>query len=186
MTTAALATTQVRQLAPATPALRLALIAPPTTSVPPASLGGLDQVRWLAEGLAERGHHITLIGAGLGGLITGPYVAIDTDPTGGQRTSVERPTATSWSRSASAARSRSWRPSRRLPRPRRSWSPARGRPPVPRALHRREPEPGRFRARLPGRGPAARQARRVLICVADQCSVSRVEASAAVYQSSPA
>jgi glycosyltransferase involved in cell wall biosynthesis len=89
MTTTATASTQVTQLPPPTQALRVALIAPPITSVPPSSLGGLDQVRWLAEGLAQRGHHVTLIGAGLGGLTAGPYVVIDTDPTDGQRASAE-------------------------------------------------------------------------------------------------
>ena len=69
--------------------LRVALIAPPTAAVPPASLGGLEQVRWLAEGLAERGHQVTLIGAGLGGITTGAYSVIDTDPTGGQRANPE-------------------------------------------------------------------------------------------------
>src|SRR6266540_3921962 len=69
--------------------LRVALIAPPTAAVPPASLGGLDQVRWLAEGLAERGHQVALIGAGLGGMATGGYPVIDTDPTSGQRASAE-------------------------------------------------------------------------------------------------
>jgi len=71
------------------PTLRVALIAPPITTVPPASLGGLDQVRWLAQGLAGRGHHVTLIGADLGGLAAGGYAVIDTDPTGGQRASGE-------------------------------------------------------------------------------------------------
>jgi hypothetical protein len=47
--------------------LKVAAVAPPTASVPPASLGGLDQVRRLAEGLAERDHQVTLIGAGLAG-----------------------------------------------------------------------------------------------------------------------
>ena len=61
--------------------LRVALIASPAAAVPPASLGGLEQVRWLAEGLAERGHQVTLIGAGLGGMTTGSYQVIDTDPT---------------------------------------------------------------------------------------------------------
>jgi len=69
--------------------LRVALIAPPTTAVPPANLGGLDQVRWLADGLAERGHQVALIGAGLGGMATGGYPVIDTDPTSGQRASAE-------------------------------------------------------------------------------------------------
>jgi hypothetical protein len=69
--------------------LRVALIAPPTAAVPPCSLGGLDQVRRLAEGLAERGHQVTLIGAALGGLVGAGYSVIDTDPVGGQRASAE-------------------------------------------------------------------------------------------------
>jgi len=73
----------------AVPTLRVALIAPPTVTVPPSSLGGLDQVRWLAQGLAARGHQVTLIGADLGGLAAGGYAVIDTDPTGGQRASGE-------------------------------------------------------------------------------------------------
>src|SRR6266542_3667921 len=67
-----------------TDSMRLAFIAPPTQTVPPAALGGLDQVRWLAEGLAEGGHHVTLIGAGLGGLTAGRCAVVDTDPTAGQ------------------------------------------------------------------------------------------------------
>ncbi len=59
--------------------MRLALIAPPTT-VPPSSLGGLDMVRTLADGLAERGHHVTLIGGALGALRPARYVVVDTDP----------------------------------------------------------------------------------------------------------
>ncbi len=69
--------------------LRVALIAPPTAAVPPSSLGGLDQVRRLAEGLAERGHEVVLIGAGLGELVGPGYSVIDTDPTGGQRANAE-------------------------------------------------------------------------------------------------
>ncbi len=64
--------------------MRLALIAPPTQTVPASGLGGLDQVRWLAEGLADAGHHVTLIGAGLGGLSAGHCTVVDTDPTAGQ------------------------------------------------------------------------------------------------------
>ena len=89
MTATASASTQVTQLSAATPALRVALLAPPSATVPPASLGGLDQVRWLAGGLAAHGHQVTLIGAGLGGLPPGGYQAIDTDPSGGQRASGE-------------------------------------------------------------------------------------------------
>ncbi len=76
--------------APATTqALRVALIAAPTATVPSSSLGGLDQVRWLAGGLAAHGHQVTLIGAGLGGHPPGGYQAIDTDPTSGGRASPE-------------------------------------------------------------------------------------------------
>ncbi len=60
--------------------MRLALIAPPTTTVPPAALGGLDTVRTLADGLAERGHHVTLIGGALGQPVTPRYAVVDTDP----------------------------------------------------------------------------------------------------------
>ena len=54
--------------------------------MPPSSLGGLDQVRWLAEGLAQRGHQVTLIGADLGEL-AGEGQVVDTDPAGGHRAS---------------------------------------------------------------------------------------------------
>jgi hypothetical protein len=84
MTTTAKAPTAAPQTPAAAQALQVALIAPPTATVPPSSLGGLDQVRWLAQGLAERGHHVTLIGAGLGGLVGGGYAVVDTDPTGGE------------------------------------------------------------------------------------------------------
>jgi glycosyltransferase involved in cell wall biosynthesis len=47
----------------APPPMRLAVIAPPTITVPRSALGGLDMVRWLAEGLAVRRHHVTLISA---------------------------------------------------------------------------------------------------------------------------
>src|SRR6266540_6952564 len=69
--------------------LRVALLAPPTTTMSPSSLE-LGQVRWLAEGLAARGHLVTLVGAGLAGVAaTGVYAVIDIDPTGGQRASAE-------------------------------------------------------------------------------------------------
>jgi hypothetical protein len=70
-------------------ALRVALVAPPTATVPPASLGGLDQVRWLAQGLAERGHQVTLIGADHADLAAGGYAVVDTDPTGREHASTE-------------------------------------------------------------------------------------------------
>jgi hypothetical protein len=76
--------------------LRVALIAPPTATVPPSGLGGLDQVRWLADGLARRGHQVTLIGADLGGLTggCGGFAVVDTDPAGGHRTDAD--TAERW------------------------------------------------------------------------------------------
>src|SRR6266542_2099828 len=69
--------------------LRVVAVAPPTATAPPASLGGLHQVQRLVEGLAERGHQVTLIGRGLGELTGGGYSVIDTDPTGGQHASAE-------------------------------------------------------------------------------------------------
>jgi hypothetical protein len=70
--------------------LRVALIAPPTAAVPPSSLGGLDHVRRLAEGLAERGHQVVLIGVGLGEFGGGVgYTVVDTDPIGGPRAGAE-------------------------------------------------------------------------------------------------
>ncbi len=61
------------------PPLRVALVAPPTQTVPPSALGGLDQVRWLADGLAARGHQVTLVGAGLHGFVAERYQVLDTD-----------------------------------------------------------------------------------------------------------
>ena len=72
-----------------TPPIRLALIAPPTSTVPPSSLGGLNMVRWLAEGLADRGHQLALIGAHLGGLVSQSYTVVDTHPTGGHHATPE-------------------------------------------------------------------------------------------------
>jgi len=70
--------------------LRLALIAPPAQTVPPSSLGGLEQVRWLAEGLAGNGHHVTLIGTDLAGLPPGHYAVANTDlAKGGRRATPE-------------------------------------------------------------------------------------------------
>jgi Glycosyl transferases group 1 len=89
MTTTATAPTAAPQTPAAAQALQVAPLAPPTATVPPSSLGGLDQVRWLAQGLAQRGHHVTLIGADLGGLIPGGYAVVDTDPTGGERAAPE-------------------------------------------------------------------------------------------------
>ncbi len=83
-------TQPTRELVPAASgSLRVALIAPPTATVPPDSLGGLNHVRRLAEGLVQRGHLVTLIGMGLGGLTGVGYGVVDTDPAGGERASAE-------------------------------------------------------------------------------------------------
>src|SRR6266498_566086 len=89
MTTTTTGSTRALEIWSEAQKLRVALIARPTAAVPPCSLGGLDHVRRLAEGLAERGHQVTLIGAGLGGLVGAGYSVIDTDPVGGQRASAE-------------------------------------------------------------------------------------------------
>jgi len=48
--------------------LRIAIVAPPWYSIPPSGYGGIESmVFWLAEGLVERGHDVTVIGAGLAG-----------------------------------------------------------------------------------------------------------------------
>jgi len=44
---------------------RIAVIAPPWFEIPPQSYGGIESVvYWLARGLLERGHDVTLVGAG--------------------------------------------------------------------------------------------------------------------------
>jgi glycosyltransferase involved in cell wall biosynthesis len=46
--------------------LRIAVVAPPYYELPPAAYGGIERVCWsLAEGLVERGHDVTLVGAGV-------------------------------------------------------------------------------------------------------------------------
>ena len=47
--------------------LKLAIVAPPWFDVPPQGYGGIERVcYYLARGLAERGHDVTLVGAGSG------------------------------------------------------------------------------------------------------------------------
>jgi Glycosyl transferases group 1 len=79
-----------RDLVPAASGpLRVALIAPVNSAVSVPGLSALDQVRWLAEGLAQRGHQVTLIGSDLGRLTGAGYTVVDTDPIGGHHTSPE-------------------------------------------------------------------------------------------------
>lgn len=48
-----------------TPSMKLALIAPVWFEIPPPAYGGIEWIcAWLAEGLVDRGHEVTLIGAG--------------------------------------------------------------------------------------------------------------------------
>jgi glycosyltransferase involved in cell wall biosynthesis len=45
--------------------LRIAIVAPPWFEIPPSGYGGIERVCFdLAEGLVDRGHHVTLVGAG--------------------------------------------------------------------------------------------------------------------------
>ncbi|HZD02470.1 MAG TPA: glycosyltransferase [Actinomycetes bacterium] len=83
-------TVPARELVPAgSRPLRVALIAQPTQATARYSLGGLDHVRRLAVALVQRGHLVTLIGAGLEGLTGVGYAVVDTDPIGDQRASAE-------------------------------------------------------------------------------------------------
>jgi glycosyltransferase involved in cell wall biosynthesis len=51
--------------APAMPRLRVGVVAPPWFEVPPAGYGGIEWIcYWLVEGLASRGHQVTLVAAG--------------------------------------------------------------------------------------------------------------------------
>lgn len=69
--------------------MHLALIAPPTPTVPPGTLGDVVMVHHLADHLAARGHHVTLIGGGLE-VPRGGYVVADTGVDGNR---VEQETA---------------------------------------------------------------------------------------------
>ena len=56
MTTTTTAPSRTLEVWATAQTLKVAAVAAPTASVPPAGLGGLDQVRRLAEGLAGRDH----------------------------------------------------------------------------------------------------------------------------------
>jgi glycosyltransferase involved in cell wall biosynthesis len=50
-----------------TPSLRIGIVAPPWYAIPPHGYGGIERVcYYLARGLAENGHDVTLVGAGSG------------------------------------------------------------------------------------------------------------------------
>jgi glycosyltransferase involved in cell wall biosynthesis len=45
--------------------LRVGVVAPPWFPIPPAGYGGIEWIcHWLVQGLAARGHHVTLVAAG--------------------------------------------------------------------------------------------------------------------------
>jgi glycosyltransferase involved in cell wall biosynthesis len=61
--------------------LRIAMIAPPWFAVPPRGYGGVESMcADLVDGLVDRGHDVTLIGAGPPGTRAGRFVATYADP----------------------------------------------------------------------------------------------------------
>jgi glycosyltransferase involved in cell wall biosynthesis len=63
------------------PALRIAMIAPPWFTVPPQGYGGVENMcADLVDGLVERGHEVTLIGAGMPGTKAGRFEATYLQP----------------------------------------------------------------------------------------------------------
>jgi glycosyltransferase involved in cell wall biosynthesis len=61
--------------------LHIAMIAPPWFTVPPHGYGGVENVcADLVDGLVDRGHAVTLIGAGAPGTRAGAFVATYADP----------------------------------------------------------------------------------------------------------
>jgi glycosyltransferase involved in cell wall biosynthesis len=61
--------------------LRIAIVAPPWFSVPPRAYGGIESmVADLVDGLVERGHHVTLVGAGQPGTKAQQFIPIYPEP----------------------------------------------------------------------------------------------------------
>jgi len=61
--------------------LRVAMVAPPWFSIPPSGYGGIESlVADLTDGLVQRGHEVTLIGAGANGTMAQHFVASYTEP----------------------------------------------------------------------------------------------------------
>ena len=61
--------------------LRIGIVAPPWFTVPPVGYGGIEtMVAGLVDGLVSRGHHVTLVGAGVPGTGAQRYVATYPDP----------------------------------------------------------------------------------------------------------
>jgi len=78
--------TQVSQVAPAAPLpptapLRIAMLAPPWFELPPSGYGGIEAiVADLVDQMVERGHHVTLVGAGRNGTKAHRFVAVYPEP----------------------------------------------------------------------------------------------------------
>jgi glycosyltransferase involved in cell wall biosynthesis len=65
--------------------LHIAMVAPPWFTVPPRGYGGVENVcADLVDGLVDRGHAVTLIGAGRAGTRAGSFVATYADPPSGR------------------------------------------------------------------------------------------------------
>jgi glycosyltransferase involved in cell wall biosynthesis len=65
--------------------LRIAMIAPPWFTVPPQGYGGVENMcADLVDGLVERGHEVTLIGAGMPGTKAGRFEATYLEPPSGR------------------------------------------------------------------------------------------------------
>jgi glycosyltransferase involved in cell wall biosynthesis len=61
--------------------LRIAMIAPPWFTVPPQGYGGVENMcADLVDGLVERGHEVTLVGAGMPGTKAGRFEATYLEP----------------------------------------------------------------------------------------------------------
>lgn len=61
--------------------LRVAMVAPPWFRIPPTGYGGIESmVAELANGLVERGHHVTLIAAGQPGTRAQHFVPVYAEP----------------------------------------------------------------------------------------------------------
>jgi glycosyltransferase involved in cell wall biosynthesis len=73
--------TVIRSLRP----LRIAMIAPPWFTVPPEGYGGVENMcADLVDGLVDRGHEVTLIGAGKPGTRAGRFMTTYSEPPSGR------------------------------------------------------------------------------------------------------
>jgi glycosyltransferase involved in cell wall biosynthesis len=73
--------TVIRSLRP----LRIAMIAPPWFTVPPQGYGGVENMcADLVDGLVDRGHDVTLIGAGPAGTRAGRFLTTYAEPPSGR------------------------------------------------------------------------------------------------------